>query len=198
MNKDDVDESLVPCTHEEADTRLFLHAAHASRCGYDKILICIVYTDIVVQVVATYVDLHVSELWIAYGTGNSFTFIPVHEISQSLVPNKCISFLFFHAITGCDTVSAFRGHGRKSAWDTWRVYPEQTGALLLMLSSGTDGLDTQVMAAIERFVILLYDKTSDIVSVNNARRVMFTKKKGAFEKVLPTQDALIEHTKRAG
>ena len=31
-----------------------------------------------------------------------------------------------HAFTGCDTVSAFCGRGKKTAWNTWKVYPEVT------------------------------------------------------------------------
>ena len=31
-----------------------------------------------------------------------------------------------HAFTGCDVVSAFRGKGKSTAWQTWDVYPEAT------------------------------------------------------------------------
>ena len=30
----------------------------------------------------------------------------------------------FHAFTGYDIVSAFCGRGKKTAWNTWKVYPE--------------------------------------------------------------------------
>ena len=33
------DVSSLKCSHEEADTRLVLHAAHAERCGYESIVI---------------------------------------------------------------------------------------------------------------------------------------------------------------
>ena len=41
----------------------------------------------------------------------------------------------FHALTGCDTVSSFAGHGKKTAWSTCKSLPELTYALL-MLSDG--------------------------------------------------------------
>ena len=39
---------LSPCNHEEADTRLLLHAADAAKQGYRKIMIQTVDTDVVV------------------------------------------------------------------------------------------------------------------------------------------------------
>ncbi len=38
--------SLVPCNHEEADTRMFLHAKHIIECGHWKIMIQIVDADV--------------------------------------------------------------------------------------------------------------------------------------------------------
>jgi hypothetical protein len=43
---------LMPCSHEEADTSIFVHAAHASNCGYNKLMIRTVDTDVVVLAVA--------------------------------------------------------------------------------------------------------------------------------------------------
>ena len=47
---DDVD-LISPCTHEEADTGMLLHAHHAALHGYDKVLVRIVDTDVVVLAV---------------------------------------------------------------------------------------------------------------------------------------------------
>jgi len=38
----------------------------------------------------------------------------------------------FHALTGCDTVSSFVGHGKKVTRTTWNIFPELTGALLIL------------------------------------------------------------------
>jgi len=40
--------AISPCDHEEADTRLFLHALHCAQSGYRKVLIRSVDTDVVV------------------------------------------------------------------------------------------------------------------------------------------------------
>ena len=43
---------LVPCNHEEADTRMLLHAADAVQCGFTKILLRTVDTDVLILAIA--------------------------------------------------------------------------------------------------------------------------------------------------
>ena len=49
--------SLSPCTHEEADTRMLLHAADAVQQGDRKILLRTVDTDVLVLAVSVFHDL---------------------------------------------------------------------------------------------------------------------------------------------
>ena len=42
---------LAPCNHEEADSRMMLHVAHAAQHGHQRILVRSVDTDVVVLVV---------------------------------------------------------------------------------------------------------------------------------------------------
>ena len=50
---------------------------------------------------------------------------------------------------------------------------------------------------IERFVVLLYDRTSNLTKVNEARQDLFSKKSRTLEKLPPTQEALLQHTNRS-
>ena len=51
---------------------------------------------------------------------------------------------------------------------------------------------------IQRFVILMYSKTSDHKSINKARMDMFfLKNHPNIESIPPTENALLQHTKRA-
>jgi len=52
------------------------------------------------------------------------------------------------------------------------------------------------ISQLERFVILLYDKTSECTYVNEARKVLFTKGR-QIDRIPPTKAALKEHVKRA-
>ena len=65
----------------------------------------------------------------------------------------------FHAFTGCDTVSAFCGRGKKTVWNTWKVYAEVIKAFeeLPLMQIKTNDL---TMETLEQFVGLLHDRTS--------------------------------------
>jgi len=105
--------ALSPCTHEEADTRLILHAQNAARNGFRVVVIKTVDTDVVVLALANYCHIPCEQLWIAFGTGQTFRYIPVHEIAGVLGQDKCVVLPALYSITGCDSTSSFVGRGKK-------------------------------------------------------------------------------------
>lgn len=46
-------------------------------------------------------------------------------------------------------------------------------------------------------MVLLYDRTSNLTRVNEARQELFAKKSRTLDNIPPTQEALLQHTKRA-
>ena len=105
---------------------MLLHVAHATAHGHHRVGIQTVDTDVVVLAVAQFQNLQMEELWIEFGVGKHYRFIPAHLIATSLGPEKAKALPFFHAITGCDTTSAFAGIGKGTAWDVWDAFPEIT------------------------------------------------------------------------
>ena len=101
-----------------------------------------------------------------------------------------------HAYTGCDTVSSFNTKGKKTAWEIWKMLEGLTPALLLATSDTSNNNDG-VVAAMERFTILLYDQTSNLKSIDETHLGIFTKKGGAMDAIPPTKAALTQHIKRA-
>ena len=86
-------------------------------------------------------------------------------------------------------------HGKKTAWTIWKALPELTDAMLTLSCAPRDiGLD--VMQVVERFVILLYDRTSTCADIDKARRKLFAKKTN-MKLFPPTKAALEQHVKRA-
>lgn len=69
--------------------------------------------------------------------------------------------------------------------------------LRLSSLSSTCELTEDDKMKIERFVILLYDKSSPSKDINESRRLMFTQKKRSIESIPPTRDALNQHVARA-
>ncbi|XP_061580540.1 uncharacterized protein LOC133446517 [Cololabis saira] len=188
--------SLTPCTHEEADTRLLLHVTDAVQKGLKKVTIRTVDTDVVVLAIALFRKIKPEEMWIAFGRGTSFRHISVHKIANKLDPSTCAAFPLFHALTGCDTVSAFAGRGKKTAWETWKAFPEVTKAFNEILQMQAD-VSEEVNSQLERFVVLMYDRTSETTEVNEARQQLFTHKSRTLENMPPTKAALVQHIKRA-
>ena len=97
-------------SHEEADTRLILHANDAYMNGYQKIVLQCRDTDILILALAFKGQLS-QEIWMCTGTANKRQYIPVNKID---LPDHILSnILAFHALTACDTVSQFAGKGKK-------------------------------------------------------------------------------------
>ena len=119
----------------------------------------------------------------------------IHEISSSLGP-RAKALTFFHSVTGCDTVSAFHGKGKKSAWQVWNVFEEATEVFRKLgnLPATISDDDKQIL---EQFVVILYDQSSAVKRVNEARLDLFAHRQESYEMIPPTESALIEHTKRA-
>ena len=105
---------LEPCIQDEADGRMLLHAAHSYKHGHKKILIQATDTDIVVLAIRTAAILHECEIWVAFGHGKTFHYISAHSIAAALGTERSRWLLFLHAFSGCDTVSAFCGIGKKT------------------------------------------------------------------------------------
>ena len=108
----------IECTHEEADTRLFVHLKHAilTDC-ISSVSIHANDSDIVILATAFYHELNnigLKELWVSYGRGRTTVWLPIHKYAKKLGAPKSKALLFFHAFSGCDTVSAFRSKGKKS------------------------------------------------------------------------------------
>jgi hypothetical protein len=54
-----------------------------------------------------------------------------------------------------------------------------------------------LLMKLERFTVLLYDRTSNKMTVNEARKQLFSKKGRQMQDLPPSQAALLQHAKRA-
>ena len=81
--------TLAPCTHEEGDTRMFLHVTDAVQCGFTRIIVRTVDTDVLVLAVSLVQQLQEQasediELWVAFGSGTHLRYLAAHEIAEAL------------------------------------------------------------------------------------------------------------------
>ena len=122
-------------------------------------MIRIVDTDVVTITVTVIPSIDITELWVAFSTERHLRYIPVHSIALSLGAVRSKVLPMFHAYTGCDTVSLFANREKKTAWDIWKTFDNLTEAFHSVIVD-PDTITEEVLSTIERFTVLLYNRTS--------------------------------------
>ena len=108
--------------HEEANTRLVLHSCEAVNQGYKRVLVICRDTDVMLLLVH-FIPAQAAEVWMISGTAKKRKCYPIHELSEIFAKPLRDNLLGFHTFTGCDTTSAFSGHGKRSCWKTFKNHP---------------------------------------------------------------------------
>ena len=89
---------MMPCDHEEADTRLLVHVIDSLNDGCSTCLVRTVYTDVVIILVGKFnhlLTLNLSaKIWAAFGTGKNFAYCRTQNVSGHFnLANYSESFL---------------------------------------------------------------------------------------------------------
>lgn len=174
--------------HEEADTRLLLHAQHAALAQYDPVIIKASDTD--VEVLAVHFQEYIpAQLILSTAT----RIVDVKKLAQDLGPTIASALLGFHAFTGCDTVSSFVNKGKTAAFGMLNRHKYQSAFQDI---GETFTVSSETCSLFEEFVCDLY-KTKE-VEVGSARYMLFTKTEKIEPHLLPpSRDALQLHISRA-
>ncbi|KAK3909863.1 Chromosome-associated kinesin KIF4 [Frankliniella fusca] len=171
--------------HEEADTRMVLHAVQS---GSEAVVVSARDTDVKLLFIHHFERIKCKECWIMCGS----KYIPIHELCKELKPEQISNLLAFHAITGCDTSSKIASVTKTGAW---KNFNGQTCKLLSGLGETTE-LASDEIEKIEEFVVqALYKVVPDILKAVAARIVLFGTVK-RLECLPPTNDALNLHILR--
>lgn len=165
FGKDDICE--VPelfSDHEEADTRILLHAAHAS-FGFKKIVLFTPDTDILIMALAFSTEIN-ADLIFKTGTKHLRRMIDVTSVA-SMIDNKfnksgvskgmfLKSLIGFHCFTGCDTISAFSGKGKIRPFS---IMSSKSDYIEAFVNLGNIFLvDQHLLSILEMYVCDIYGK----------------------------------------
>lgn len=196
FQNDILQNQVVPnllCDHEEADTRLLFHAKHAAEVGHAAILLKSSDTD--VEVIALHHARNIpAEITIQSGTQAHTRLVNITALANDLGHDMCQALPGLHALTGCDTVSALTGRGKKKAFDLTKTKPRFSQALQQLGKHVPPKED--IFSDIEAFICTLYGTPG--TDVNSLRYQMFCKAKNLQSHHLPpTQDSLRKHILRA-
>ena len=93
-------------SHEEADTRLLLHAAHAARSQFVDVTIVSEDTDVLVLYLA-FKSFIPSSMFIKCSSQTRVKYLDVSRMVERIGASTCKALPGFHAFSGCHTVSAF-------------------------------------------------------------------------------------------
>jgi hypothetical protein len=186
----------LTCSHEEADTRLLLHAAHAAQFHYESVIIHSEDTDVRLLCIAFASQIAVPMYQRCKASART-TYIDITK--ASLIQGESVSRALpgYHAFTGCDSVSFFSGRG-KSAGLKLIKYNQKYQDLFVKLGKDWDLCDT-MFELLQEFTCLMYAKTTKCVDVNSLRYEMCVSKKGKVEShhLPPCKNTLYKHCERA-
>lgn len=174
-------------THEEADGRLFLHAAHAAQTGYPAVVISSDDTDVFIMALAFHTEI-ASKLFQKCGTKERKLIIDITKIAASVGTDVCHGLIGMHAYTGCDTVSTFASKGKLGALKLLRSSKEVQETFEL----GQEwNVAEELMDKLENFTCLLYASKSGTKELYSLRYHLFCAKKGRIEshQLLPSMTA---------
>ena len=180
------------CNHEEADSRMVLHVIDSLQRSFNTVAIRTVDTDVIVILIGEFHAIHEAypnaSIWIAFGTGKNFCYYHINTMYANLGKDKSRCLPVFHAFTGCDSTSSFFGKTKKSIWAAWNCFPQMSDAFLLIANNPFYQVDLEspYFQLLEHFTVIVYDKTSGLKSVNEARKELFCKRNKSLEKLPPT------------
>ena len=128
----------------------------------DVVIICLSKFH---DIAASYPDL---QLWIKFGTGSLVQMINVNSVCDAVGKTIARGLAFFHTFTGCDTTSAFKGKGKKTAWQTWKSFPAITPIFELLSQNPFFSLtlESPEFEQLQKFIIRMYSKNLETGSIN--------------------------------
>ena len=181
----------LECSHEEADTRILLHAQHAAEGGHGTVIIRSPDTD--VAIIACGLAGQISaRLILQTGTAQRMRYLDLTAIRAHLGNNVATSLIGMHSMTGCDSTSTISGRGKRAAFELLKTPRFQNTMSLL---GNSFDVSEQLHEECEAFVCALY---ASFLYINELRYRLFCTRPGRTSQLPPCRDALRYHTMRAG
>ncbi len=194
-NKVNIDTLHLHSSHEEADTKLMLHAKHAAETGATSLDIQSPDTDVLVLAIRRYPELHTSTNFITGSSGARRT-ISLQRLYTKLGARNAASLPGFHAFTGTDQTGRFSGKSKTTCFKTFISSSDDIKDAFCTI--GKTILPTEdTHAKLEEFVCQLYASGTLLRDVASLRWRLFCKNQAEGEKLPPTKGALHQATLRA-
>lgn len=157
------DVSHLQSDHEEADTKMILHALDAIADGATELSIYSSDTDVLVLTIRRYPELYPNTGFVT-GSATTRRTIKLQQFLDSLGSAKTAAIPPLHALTGADNTGSFSGKGKPTRWKEFEEANE-----LMLRSIANLGKDEkhkeETHDRIEQFVCQLYWPKATIITV---------------------------------
>ena len=181
--------------HEEADTKILLHAVDATASGAKSIKIVSPDTDVFVLALRRNPELCTDTTFVT-GRGQHHRKIQLRPIVNALGAARTAALPGFHAWSGADVTGNFAFKGKLECWKAFIEADEECFTALADLGSTVQPTPT-MLSAIEKLVCQLYLPKTKISSLKDLRWLLFRRKQAESERLPPTQAALREAIMRS-
>ena len=180
---------LSNCNHEEADTRLFLHAIRSEK---DCVIVAS-DTDVLILLVWAYGHYQVKKNW--YFQYETHCFVNVSMVCDYLGKDVCSRLPAFHALTGCDQTSYFSGAGKSRIFE--KALDHHGSFKLLDALTSKSILTKETSKDIQKFVrTIVYSGKEDESYVGTRTRMYKNMKNKSSVGLPPDPDSLLQHIRR--
>ena len=193
------------CDHEEADTRIVIHALHSLREGAKTVLVHTVDSDVVVILMTHFNRFEcVSQgcrIFVSFGKGKHKRMLNIREMCMALGKERCIALPLWVAQNGCDSTSSLRGRSKRTAFSAWnKSANEVMKAMMELMQQPFMKLtleSDQLVHGIGEFFVTMYGGGAK--NINDQRQNIFCQRNQNPELIdlPPTQNALFHHCQRA-
>ena len=190
-------------SHEEADTRMLLHAINLAQTHQRLIIRCDDTDVLVLLIYYCSLDMLTDNLYMHAGhTGqhtNRERYIPVHSICQQLGPVVCDALPAAHALTGCDSTYSLFKIGKKTAFTKLIKHAKELPELA---SFGTIQNLKESVSAARKYALALYGNKrrsngQPCVTLDELRYEYASNTDKLASSFPPTEDAFKQHVLRS-
>ena len=174
-------------SQEEADTRIHLHAKHASDQGYTSVILVSEDTHVFVLLIAFAKEIPAS-LYRKRGTSTRVRYMDIRKLRAVLGDKLSQALIAFHAFTG------------RGKTGPLKQLKKDEVAIDAFVQLGTSwNVDQLLTSKLQDFMCRMYAASSKTCKVNILRHEMFLSKRGEVDSstLPPCEDSLKQHTQRA-
>lgn len=187
--------SHLSSNHEEADTKLMLHAVDATTRGATYLNIYSLDTDVFVLSLRRLSQLPPTTLFCT-GTGKRYREIDRNAVGLCLDSLELEALPGSHAYSGADVTGTFSGKGKLSFWKAFKSCDKETKEAFTRL--GKDNiLDDSSRDELATFTCALHTPEKRNLNKGELRWYLFSKKQIESERLPPTMASLNQAILRA-